>query len=95
MPFCLLRRRDQRIGRRLAAGSYLTDGERLFRVTSLFIHGRSLLASIEDCLTLETRTYADSELGAMRLRRVRGKRVAAPGSRPAAQMRQTAAAVVQ
>lgn len=90
-----LHRRDQRIGRRqLAPGSYLTDGQRLFRVTSLFVNGRSMLASIEDCLTLETRAYADSELGTMRLRRVRGKRAEAPASPPGSDMRRPTPAAV-
>jgi hypothetical protein len=59
--------------RHLAPGSYLTDGERLFRVTSLFVNGGSTLVSIEDCRTLETHAYAGSELETMRLRRVRGE----------------------
>jgi hypothetical protein len=61
--------------RQLMPGSYLTDGKRLFRVLSRLVNGRSTLVSIEDCLTLETRTYAASELGTMPLRPVRGARV--------------------
>jgi hypothetical protein len=68
-------RREPRIRRRhLAQGSYLTDGEHLYRVLSLFVSGASMLVSIEDCLTLETHAYAASELAAKRLRLVRRRR---------------------
>jgi len=74
--------------RRLAPGSYLTDGERLFRVLSLLVAGRSMLVSIEDCRTLEIHAYADSELETMRLRRVRGRHSHGPASPPRAGMRE-------
>ena len=56
-----------RIGRDLlqlvATGTYLTDGERLFRVERGFAdpeaHG---LALIEDCRTLETYVFSADEL---------------------------------
>jgi hypothetical protein len=55
----------------LRAGSYLTDGERLFRVVSRLSppDGRGL-AELEDCLTLEIWPYSADELWAMRLRAV-------------------------
>jgi hypothetical protein len=66
-------RRQPRVKQRqLAPGSYLTDGEHLFRVLSLFLYGPSMLVSIEDCLTLRTHAYAASELQTRRLRLVRG-----------------------
>src|SRR5690242_5516239 len=67
--------------RQLIPGSYLTDGQRLFRVLSRLVNGRSTLVSIEDCLTLETRAYAASELGTMPLRPVRGAHVEVTASR--------------
>lgn len=70
--FSLCRRAARVSQRQLIPGSYLTDGQRLFRVLSRLVDGRSTLVSIEDCLTLETRAYAASELGTMPLRPVRG-----------------------
>jgi hypothetical protein len=55
----------------LRPDSYLTDGRRLFRVVSPFAAGKEhLCASLEDCLTLEVRTYSPAELREMRLRDV-------------------------
>jgi len=55
----------------LIPGSYLTDGRRLLRVVSRFEASHaSKSASLEDCLTLEVRSYTPGELYAMRLRRV-------------------------
>lgn len=57
---------------RLAVDSYVTDGTRLLRVVSQFETGLdSVFASLEDCMTLEVRTYPPGELGTMRLRTVR------------------------
>jgi hypothetical protein len=60
------RRRRRAKQRRLAPGSYLTDGQKLFRVNSLLVSGASMLATIEDCLTLETRSCSATELDRMR-----------------------------
>ncbi len=67
-----------RSGRRQApislprSGSYVTDGQRLFRVVSQFAFaGDHVVASLEDCLTLDVRAYAPGELHAMGLRPVR------------------------
>lgn len=62
----LTRRRRRAKQRRLAPGSYLTDGQNLFRVNSLLVSGASMLATIEDCLTLETRSCSATELDRMR-----------------------------
>jgi hypothetical protein len=54
------------------SGGYLTDGRRLYRVVSQFAFaGDRVLASLEDCLTLDVRAYAPSELYELRLRPVR------------------------
>ncbi len=54
------------------SGSYVTDGRRLFRVVSQFVFaGDHLVASLEDCLTLDVRAYSPDELHAMGLRAVR------------------------
>jgi hypothetical protein len=95
MWFFFLHRRHRIKRRHLGLGSYLTDGEHLFRVTSLFVNGRSALVSIENCLTLETHAYADSELGTMRLRRVRAKRVQANPAPPDPSTRHRAPAVIR
>lgn len=43
----------------LAPDSYVTDGDRLFRVVSQFTTvGDNVFASLEDCLTLEVRPFA-------------------------------------
>ncbi len=56
------------------SGGYLTDGHRLFRVVSQFVFaGDRVLASLEDCLTLDVRAYAPSELYELRLRQVRSE----------------------
>lgn len=54
------RRRRRR--RSPAVDSYLTDGQKLFRVSSLLDDGRSVLAWIEDCLTLEMSAVTADEL---------------------------------
>ncbi len=56
-------------------GSYVTDGRMLFRVVSQFAFtGDHVLASLENCLTLDVRAYTPHELYAMRLRPVGTKR---------------------
>jgi hypothetical protein len=61
-----------------AAGSYVTDGLRLFRVVSPLASGPELeTAELEDCLTLEVETYSPGELWAMRLVLVRSAAAAA------------------
>ena len=53
-------------------GSYLTDGQRLFRVvTQLAPRHDSPFALLEDCHTLEVRPFSPDELHGMRLRLVR------------------------
>jgi hypothetical protein len=64
------RLRRQVSQRHLTTGSYLTDGRKPFRVSSQFVHGRSVKVWIEDCLTLETRARAACELEAMGIRAV-------------------------
>src|ERR1700749_4082991 len=54
--------------RALAPGRYLTDGRRLLRVLSKFDDGRSVMALVEDCATLEAYCYALLELRAMGFR---------------------------
>jgi hypothetical protein len=50
----------------------VTDGRRLFRVVSQFAFaGDHVVASLEDCLTLDVRAYSPDELHAMGLRAVR------------------------
>jgi hypothetical protein len=59
-------------GHPFAAGNYLTDGRRLFRVLSQIAAGEpDSRARLEDCLTLEVGSYAARELYSMRLRIVR------------------------
>lgn len=72
LAFSLRRRGEHLDQRQLIPGSYVTDGQRLFRVLSRLVTGHSTLVSIEDCLTLETRAYAASELKTMPLRPVGG-----------------------
>ncbi len=56
----------------LRAGSYVTDGRRLFRVVSQFATvGEHVFASLEDCRTLDVQAYAPGELQAMQLRPIR------------------------
>ena len=56
-----------------AAGCYVTDGRRLYRVLSRFVPGEpDAHAELEDCVTLEVRSCSPSELYSMRLRSVRG-----------------------
>lgn len=47
VPFFDWHRRHRIKRRQLTLGSYLTDGERLFRVTSLFAYASSTLVSID------------------------------------------------
>jgi len=55
----------------LAPDSYLTDGERLLRVVSQPQgEADSASTSLEDCLTLEVRSYTPRELSALQLRAV-------------------------
>lgn len=75
------RRRRQTKQRQLTPGAYLTDGRGLIRVISVLVSGRSMLVSIEDCLTLETRDFAAAELEAMPLRLVRRTRLEGLGQR--------------
>jgi hypothetical protein len=57
---------------RPAGGSYLTDGQRLFRVVAPFPPAQeSATALLEDCLTLEVTPFSPDELYEMRLRLVR------------------------
>jgi hypothetical protein len=62
----------------LAPGRYLTDGSGLFRVTSHFDDGRSVLVVIEHCVTLETYACAARELEQMGFRRVRERATTRP-----------------
>lgn len=56
------------------SGSYLVGGRRLFRVIERLAFERSVLVSIEDCLTLEVGAYTLGELAAMGLRPLRARR---------------------
>ena len=49
---------------------YVTDGRRLFRVTSRLDIDRQCLVALEDCVTLEVKAYAPNELGVMGLQLV-------------------------
>jgi hypothetical protein len=71
----LFRHRDRVTQRSLAPDVYFTDGRGLFRVVAVLASAGSMLASIEDCLTLETAEYTAAELKTMPLRLVRGSRV--------------------
>ena len=57
----------------LDSGAYVTDGTRLFRVVQPMrpLRGQAS-AVLEDCLTLESRSYIAAELWEMRVRLVRG-----------------------
>jgi len=56
----------------VVAGGYLTDGGRLFRVVSQSSDDRQrMVASLEDCLTLELQAYTSDELHEMGLQAVR------------------------
>ena len=70
MRMFFLRRRHAK-QRQFAPGAYLTDERGLFRVISVLVSGSSMLVSIENCLTLETREYAATELEEMPVRLVR------------------------
>ena len=56
----------------LDEGAYVTDGTRLFRVVlRLDPHRGAATAVLEDCLTLELRSYAAADLWEMGVRLVR------------------------
>jgi hypothetical protein len=56
----------------LDEGSYVTDGRRLLRVVRRLDPSRgAATAVLEDCLTLELRSYAAADLWEMRVRLVR------------------------
>ena len=56
----------------LDEGAYVTDGKRLFRVVRRLDPLRgAATAVLEDCLTLELRSYAAADLWEMRVRLVR------------------------
>jgi hypothetical protein len=56
----------------LAAGDYLTDGRRLFRVVSRFDpRAERAFAVLENCFTLDIDTYTPAQLASMPLRAVR------------------------
>ena len=61
------------------ACAYLSDGERLFRVvTSLAWPPEGSRAVLEDCITLEVRTYGPDEIWEMGLRVVKGETPSRP-----------------
>ena len=64
----------QRVGRPAepaeGRGRYVTDGRRLFRVVSALDPLLGEAAELENCRTLEVRSYTPDELIDMRLRRV-------------------------
>ncbi len=53
---------------RFEPDSYLTDGRRLLRVVEA--SAGTAFTSLEDCLTLEVRSYSPGELANLRLRLV-------------------------
>lgn len=55
---------------RLAPDSYHTDGHRLLRVVDA---GPGASTALEDCLTLEVRSYLPGQLAGLRLRSVGAK----------------------
>jgi hypothetical protein len=74
-------RRRRLSSRALVPGRYLTDGRRLLRVVSKFDDGRSVMALLEDCSTLDAVAYALVELRSMGFQRVRVIS-AVPGTEP-------------
>jgi hypothetical protein len=72
----------------------VTDGRRLLRVLSKFDDGRSVMALLEDCCTLESHAYALLELRAMGFRRIRlpGSAGSPPQAAPAAALARSRAA---
>ena len=57
--------------RKFSAGSYLTDGRRLFRVVSRTAATTGdVLIALEDCRTLRVRSFVPRELEVMGLRSV-------------------------
>ena len=57
---------------RLDEGAYVTDGMRLFRVVQRLDPLRGAASAVlEDCLTLELRSYAPADLWEMGVRLVR------------------------
>lgn len=72
LPFSKTIHRSPQPASSPARGSYLTDGQRLFRVvTQLPPRHDSPFALLEDCHTLEVRPFAPDELYGMGLRLVR------------------------
>jgi len=72
LPFSKTIRRSPRSAQVLARGSYLTDGQRLFRVVSQFPSRlEPPIALLEDCQTLEVTPYSPDELYEMGLQLVR------------------------
>ena len=82
MPTSIAARRA-RLTSTLCPDAYFTDGTRLYRVTAiLYDSWEGERVELEDCRTLETRSYPADSLELLRLRLVR----AAPsrGTRPQA-----------
>ena len=51
---------------RFARGSYLTDGQQLFRVSARVIMERQAYVELEDCATLTTLLVAQAEVAGLR-----------------------------
>jgi hypothetical protein len=80
MPFFRFRRPHARLCLRdLTPDRYLTDGHRLFRVVTRFMNEGSILVVIEDCMTLDSCTYAADELAPLDVRPVRPSRPSPSG----------------
>jgi hypothetical protein len=72
LPFIGVLGDSARADRALFAGAYVTDGRRLFRVVAPFsARDDRRSATLEDCLTLEVRSYSPADLHEMGLRPVR------------------------
>ena len=72
LPFSKTIRRSPQRAQVPAGGSYLTDGQRLFRVVTQFPpRHESSVALLEDCLTLEITPFSPDELYELELRLVR------------------------
>jgi hypothetical protein len=72
LPFSKTIRRSPQSHRVPAGDSYLTDGQRLFRVVNRFPpRHESPIALLEDCHTLEVTPFSPDELYEMGLRPVR------------------------
>ena len=78
LPFSKTIRRSPQPQQVPAGDSYLTDGQRLFRVVTQFPpRHESPIALLEDCHTLEVTPFSPDELYEMGLRLVRAS-VAGP-----------------